>query len=332
MIQRLQDFMRSQLREFTFMGPKGRFVQEPEYPEEVWCEGIVNAVVHRSYSLTNTPVIVELYDDRLEIKSPGDYPAGVHPREFIHSPRNPHLMEAMRYLRFVRMLTEGSLRMRQEMERANLPNPEFSKPGKQYVLVTLRNDIERRVKERSGVGAEVSQFLNLFRITWRPADDVAADESEEVLQAPEPGEIREVFLKGLKAQGFAVDSFFKDSVADLRREHIIPKLKNSGLASIYPGFRFRILRLSDGVYLLLDYTVHVRNRATLARLLEVYPKIRSRDLRKGFVQSNGTWMPCLINAITENQKIRVTAWADPSSDHETLASEVIPLLPTTWIA
>jgi len=330
LIQRLQDFMRSQLREFTFMGPDGKFAQEPEYPEEAWREAVINALVHRSYSLTNTPVLVEMYDDRLEVTSPGDYPAGVHPREFIHSPRNPRLMEAMRYLRFVRMLSEGSLRMVQEMRRANLPAPKFSEPGSSYVRVVLRNDIERRVKERSGEGADVSEFLNIFRITWKPVEDVK-EESEEESQAPEPTEIRQAVVNGLKAHGYAVDSFFQDSAADFRQEYAVPELKQSRLASIYPGFKFRVLRLSGAVYLLLDHTVHVRNRATLARLFEIYPEMRDRPFRKGFYKDRGRWAPCFINAIREDDTVVIEPWGKPGSEHSARLSDIIPRLPTTWI-
>ena len=60
--------------------------------------------------------------------SPGSYPLGVTPDNFIHTPRNTNLMESLRYLDFVRMAEEGIQRMRQVMRNAGLPLPRFSPP------------------------------------------------------------------------------------------------------------------------------------------------------------------------------------------------------------
>lgn len=146
LLQRLRDFMRTQVREFSYLGPDAKFVNEPEYPEFVWDEAMVNALVHRSYSFQNVPIFVKMFDDHLEVISPGDYPLGVRPGHFIHNPRNPNLMEAMRYLQHVKMAQEGTRRMFQLMKEAGLPEPEYSPPGQPAVKVVLRNDIDRRRK------------------------------------------------------------------------------------------------------------------------------------------------------------------------------------------
>ena len=44
------------------------------YPIEAIREGIVNAVCHRDYTITGTAIRVFLFDDRLEIRSPGTLP------------------------------------------------------------------------------------------------------------------------------------------------------------------------------------------------------------------------------------------------------------------
>jgi len=40
-------------------------------PEDAWLEGVVNAAVHRSYSLAGSHIRVEIFSDRIEIQSPG---------------------------------------------------------------------------------------------------------------------------------------------------------------------------------------------------------------------------------------------------------------------
>jgi len=56
-----------------------RRVEEPRYPDEVTREAVVNALIHRDYLLANTDTEVALYEDRLEIISPGRLASGITP-------------------------------------------------------------------------------------------------------------------------------------------------------------------------------------------------------------------------------------------------------------
>lgn len=138
-----------QLREFARLEGDNKFFVSPEYPRTAWYEAIVNACVHRSYMLRNMNVFVKMFDDRLVIESPGGFPPGVTADNIYesHHPRNPHLMDAMFYLRFVRCAHEGTRRMREEMTEMNLPTPEFKQTSRDFglgVTVTLRNNIKQR--------------------------------------------------------------------------------------------------------------------------------------------------------------------------------------------
>lgn len=48
-----------------------RRVEYPEYPERAITEGLVNALIHRSYTELGSEVHIDMFDDRLEIYSPG---------------------------------------------------------------------------------------------------------------------------------------------------------------------------------------------------------------------------------------------------------------------
>ena len=128
----------------TWLHQDGKFVTTPEYPRWAWFEAIVNALVHRSYSFSGSEVTVKFFADRLEIESPGGFvpPVNVDNVYFHRASRNPHLMEALRYLGFVQMTREGTKRMKESMERYNLPAPTFSQETIHgiSVRVTLRND------------------------------------------------------------------------------------------------------------------------------------------------------------------------------------------------
>jgi ATP-dependent DNA helicase RecG len=139
-----------QLREFSRLGNDGKFFSAPEYPKAAWFEALVNACVHRSYSLRNMNIFVKMFDDKLVIESPGGFPPSITPETIYgsHSPRNPHLMDAMFYFDFVKEHGEGTRRMRDTMKGMNLPLPEFKQTvsgiGASTVRVTLRNDVKQR--------------------------------------------------------------------------------------------------------------------------------------------------------------------------------------------
>lgn len=74
-IDKAKEFIGTQLREFTTLDTTtGKFKTVAEYPEFAWQEGIVNAVTHREYALSGNFIKVSMYDDRLEIESPGKLP------------------------------------------------------------------------------------------------------------------------------------------------------------------------------------------------------------------------------------------------------------------
>ena len=73
-IQGAYELISSMLREFQFLGPDGKFQTVPEYPEFAWFEGLINAVTHRDYAFRGDYIRVSIFDDRLEIVSPGALP------------------------------------------------------------------------------------------------------------------------------------------------------------------------------------------------------------------------------------------------------------------
>jgi ATP-dependent DNA helicase RecG len=152
----------SQLREFSRLGDDGKFYTAPEYPRDAWYEAIVNACVHRSYGMKNMNVFVKMFDDRLVIESPGAFPPFVTPENIYksHHPRNPHLMQAMFYLDFVKCANEGTRRMRDTMEEMKMPPPQFEQKevaiGYMSVRVTLRNNRKQR---RVWIDSDVSELL-----------------------------------------------------------------------------------------------------------------------------------------------------------------------------
>ena len=56
-------------------------MEYPEYPERAYEEGLVNALIHRDYLEIGSEVHIDIYDDRMEIVSPGGMPSGKRVQE-----------------------------------------------------------------------------------------------------------------------------------------------------------------------------------------------------------------------------------------------------------
>ena len=64
------DFVKRNTKKMWKKGPVYR-IEYPEYPERAVQEALVNALIHRDYSVVGSEVHVDIYDNRLEIYSPG---------------------------------------------------------------------------------------------------------------------------------------------------------------------------------------------------------------------------------------------------------------------
>lgn len=121
------EFVRGQIKEYTYLGAEGKFITEPEYPEFVWKELIVNAVTHRDYSIKGTDIQIKMFDDHITVESPGTLPGIVklNTMRQVHFSRNPKIAELLHEYEYVREFGEGVDRIYNEMKAAGFPEPEY---------------------------------------------------------------------------------------------------------------------------------------------------------------------------------------------------------------
>lgn len=103
---------------------------------------------------------VRMFDDRLEIQSPGGFPPFVTPENIYENstPRNRYIMDALYDLDFVQCANEGTKLMRDAMQSAGLPAPIFEQKQISYaqVRVVLQNDVKHR---RAYVIRDVAEII-----------------------------------------------------------------------------------------------------------------------------------------------------------------------------
>jgi ATP-dependent DNA helicase RecG len=116
----------------------------PQYPRPALREAIVNAIAHRDYSLTGAQILLYVFDDRVEIRSPGGLPNSVTLDNILthySRARNETIARVLFNLGYVNSLGSGIPRMIRLMREHVGREPEFEIIGQaiqgQQFLVRL---------------------------------------------------------------------------------------------------------------------------------------------------------------------------------------------------
>lgn len=163
LINKVRDFIRTQLREFQYLDDNGQFQILPEYPEFAWFEGVVNAVTHRNYSVSGDYIRVMMFDNRLEIHSPGKLPNIVTVENIKHErfSRNPRIARILTEFGWVREMNEGVKRIYTEMESFFLHEPKYSESGNKVMLTLENNIVSRNLRVSDKIAQKYDQFSDL---------------------------------------------------------------------------------------------------------------------------------------------------------------------------
>ena len=131
----------------------GTFGPVDVIPRDVWLEALVNAVVHRSYSMSGDHIRVSIFPHRIEVSSPGRFPGLADPSDPLHIDRyarNPRIARVCSDLGITQELGEGIRRMVSGMRDAGLGDPQYRQTSAS-VIVTL--------DATTGLSAQLSQAL-----------------------------------------------------------------------------------------------------------------------------------------------------------------------------
>jgi len=116
----------------------GRRLERPIDPDDVLREVIVNALIHRDYLLTSSDVVLAVYDDRLEIISPGHLPNGITPERMrlgVRATRNELLKDVMRDYRYLEHMGMGiSRKVIRGMQEHNNTEPELIELDERFLV------------------------------------------------------------------------------------------------------------------------------------------------------------------------------------------------------
>lgn len=130
MLESAVSFVRQNMRSSTVIDSEGHRRDNAEYPIKAVREIILNALIHRDYSIhtENEPIRIEMYPDRIEVSNPG----GLYGRLTIDElgkmkgeVRNPFLAAALEIMETTENRYSGIPTIYSEMKKAGKLEPKF---------------------------------------------------------------------------------------------------------------------------------------------------------------------------------------------------------------
>lgn len=186
------DFVKRNSKKMWKKGPVYR-IEYPEYPERAVQEALVNALIHRDYSVVGSEVHVDIYDDRLEIYSPGGMYDGtfvqyLNPLNVSSTRRNPIIADV--FARMDLMERRGSgLRKIIEAYEAEENYKEELKPK----FKSTESSFTTILKNLNYGTQNVTQY-----ITQKDGQSVGQNGGQSVGQKLKPSDRREKIIEIIK--------------------------------------------------------------------------------------------------------------------------------------
>ncbi|MCC8195200.1 MAG: putative DNA binding domain-containing protein [Ruminococcus sp.] len=141
-------------------------IEMPEYPERAVLECIVNALIHRDYLILGSEVHIDIFDDRIEITSPGGMPDGsavqnLDTDNVISKRRNPVIADVFSRMNYMERRGSGFKKIKDDYHFAVNYRPELEPKFYSDIStfkVTLYNLNYNVPVEKVGVSDEKQAF------------------------------------------------------------------------------------------------------------------------------------------------------------------------------
>ena len=174
----------------------GKRVENPMIPDEVLREAVTNAVGHRDYFDPNG-ILVEIFDDRIQITNPGTLLPGQNLSNFadIRRHRNPILHRILNDAGWGEGLNLGVRAMIRILRQQNLPDPAFENLGGFFRVILYGPLSDRAVKPYGQISGKQQKALGYLE----KHDSITAPYFARMIGISHPTAIQ--YLNDLVAQG-----------------------------------------------------------------------------------------------------------------------------------
>lgn len=219
----------------------------PEIPYEALREAIINAAAHRDYFEKGTNIMVEMFDDRIEITNFGGLAKGLKPEDFGKKSvlRNPNIANLLHRAGYIEKMGTGINKMKNLISKAGLPPIKFEFDN--FFTVTFKRPIRK----------EISFFAENDKVLKTINDTINDTINEPINEVVKKRLIKEILY--IAKYGFitraVIESISKISIATAKRDAFL--LKKMGFIK-FKGAR------KTGKYILSDKGKKILDSTTLS--------------------------------------------------------------------
>lgn len=174
MLEDALSFVKTNMKTRTVIDPTtGKRTDKPEYPIIAVREILLNALIHRDYSVhtEGMPIQLSLFSDRLEVRNPG----GLYGRLRVDQlgkvqpdTRNPIIATAMETLGLTENRYSGIPTIYKAAKEAGLENPFFLNTNDSFSVI-----LQKRKKAGGDNNSEAASLLIEFCVTPRTRQEIA---------------------------------------------------------------------------------------------------------------------------------------------------------------
>ena len=185
------DFLRKSLKFSRVIGREGR-IDQCEIPFAALQEIVANAIIHREYENRQEAVQIEIFDNRVEIKSPGLLPSPLLiemlGKDEISHPRNPLIARIFYLYGLVEKAGSGIHRVYQLLDDAILPPPEYQVFNPSAIKVTFfrPDNVPDELMYSKGFGDLLNEGLELIVNSKNSQKDVEVEQLSDYLAVKNP--------------------------------------------------------------------------------------------------------------------------------------------------
>ena len=178
----------------------------PEIPYDALREALINAVAHRDYFEKGANVMVEIFDDRIDISNPGGLVKGMSPKDLGKKSvlRNPNIASLLHRAGYIEKMGTGVTKMRKLMRGAGLLPPLFES-GYFFTVTFRKRGNKKTVREKpqievvnEGVNGGVTEGVNFLHAFICDHPGKRTSEISKVLNVPQ--KTIERWIQKLKAE------------------------------------------------------------------------------------------------------------------------------------
>lgn len=185
-----------------------------EIPLEAIRESLINAVVHRDYSNYGRDIKIGIYDDMVNIVSPGAFPSTITQEDILEGRseiRNKVIARVFKELNYIEQWGSGIRRIKSSCKARGLKEPEIDEKG-DFVDVSLFREVVNAVEMRE--------------------DNISLTDQEEKILDYLRKHNRQIKTKNVKIVLGVEDRRAREVLKDLVDKHVIEK-KGKGPSTFY---------------------------------------------------------------------------------------------------